>query len=107
MLRESSGTSNNSDEAIKLIGLAIIAMVVLVCMLVYWLNPPEKPRQPLCEYCRVGQADAKPFPCRQCGKVHMSCGKESGLRAFDARKDKEGFAIGRSIKVCPEGTDAR
>lgn len=101
-----SGTSK-ADETVKLIGIAIIAIVALVCVLVYQLNPPEKARHPVCEYCRMGQADAKPFPCRQCGKVHMSCGKESGLRAFDARKDKEGFAVGRSIKVCPEGAEAR
>lgn len=107
MRTESSDTSNKQEDAIKLIRIGFVAVLVLVCILVYQLNPPEKARHPVCEYCRIGQADAKPFPCRQCGKVHMSCGKESGLRAFDARKDKEGFAVGRSIKVCPEGAEAR
>lgn len=101
-------TAKKDDDTLKLIGTAILGVIVLIVLLVSWLNPaPSKPAGPMCDYCRVGQADAKPFPCRQCGKVHTSCGKESGLRAFDARKDKEGVAIGRSIKVCPEGAVSR
>lgn len=100
-------TSNKHEDTIKLIGVGAVAVLVLICFLVYKLSPPEKARHPICEYCRIGKVDAKPFPCRQCNKVHMSCGMESGLRAFDARKDKEGFAVGRSIKVCPEGAEAR
>lgn len=103
----SSGTSKEHDETIKLIGIGFIAVVIMICLLVNWLNPsakPPKPVYPICDYCRVGQKDAKPFPCRQCGKTHLSCGRESGLRAFDARKDKEGIAVGRSIKTCPEGS---
>lgn len=103
MNTESSGMSNKQDDVIKLIGIGVVGVIVLICVLVASLNPPEKPHYPLCDYCRVGQRDAKPFPCRQCGKTHSSCGRESGLRAVDARKDKEGFAVGRSIKVCPGG----
>jgi hypothetical protein len=106
MSMESSGTSKNNDEAAKLIGLGLLGMVILICVIVGMLQGSEKavkPSYPVCDYCRIPQRDAKPFPCRKCGNVHLSCGRESGLRAFDARKDKEGVAIGRSIKICPEG----
>jgi hypothetical protein len=65
--------------------------------------PPPKPVYPLCDYCRAPKKDAKIYPCRQCGKSHSSCSAESPLHVLDVRKDKEGLAAGRSVKLCPEG----
>lgn len=99
--------SNKHDDAIKIFGMGFVALIILMCIIASWLTPKEKPNYPFCDYCKIGQKDAKPFPCRQCGKTHISCGRESGLRAFDARKDKEGVALGRSIKVCPDIKEVR
>jgi hypothetical protein len=63
----------------------------------------EGPVYPVCDYCRAPRPDAAVYPCRECQKTHYSCRAESRLRAIDARKDKEGVAIGRSIKSCPKG----
>ncbi len=108
MNTESSGMSNKDDDVVKLIGGGALVIVILVVVIIGMLSGVEKtkPNYPVCDYCKTAQRDAKPFPCRQCGKTHLSCGRESGLRALDARKDKEGIALGRSIKVCPGG-DAR
>lgn len=65
--------------------------------------PPPPPQYPVCDYCGKPKKDAKVYVCRKCGGSHSSCGVEAPLHAIDARKDKEGFAMGRSIKACPDG----
>lgn len=72
---------------------------VLLCLAA--CSPP--PQYPTCDYCRKPKQDARIYACRKCGNSHSSCGVESPLHALDVRKDKEGFATGRSIKMCPEG----
>jgi hypothetical protein len=61
------------------------------------------PQYPVCDYCKKQREDAKIYACRKCGKSHMSCRIEGPMHAMDARKDKEGVALGWSIKNCPEG----
>lgn len=82
----------------------VISSCVSIALSVLLLScePPSVPVYPTCDYCAAPRVDARVYPCRKCGKSHFSCKLESALRANDVRKDAEGFAIGRSIKMCPD-----
>jgi len=76
---------------------AVLLLLLVAC---------SDPKYPMCDYCKAPKQDARIYACRKCGASHSSCGVEAPLHAVDARKDKEGFAVGRSVKVCP-GTEAK
>ncbi len=75
---------------------------IAVALLLLLTSCSPEPKYPMCDYCKAPRKDAQIYPCRKCGKSHSSCSIEAPLHAIDARKDKEGFAMGRSVKVCPE-----
>lgn len=78
-------------------------MKKLIVAAILALAACEHPKYPMCEYCAKPQPDARLYACRQCQGTHSSCRVEKPLHAMDLRKDKEGFATGFSIKVCPQG----
>ena len=84
----------------------LLAMAAILCLSACSPPPPPpKPVYPMCDYCKKPQKDAKIYPCRKCGGSHSSCSVEAPLHVIDARKDKEGFAMGRSVKICPASED--
>jgi hypothetical protein len=81
----------------------ILSFALLASLSALGCEKPPAPVHPTCDYCKIGRADAKVYPCLECKKTHFSCGKEVALKALDLKAGKDGLAAGRAIKNCPGG----